>query len=82
MDRVGLGNELFSAGASLLAVTAITPHFTIIEMAQVARGPLVNVLELIPAGLASAGLRRVAVFGNRAVMETNVYGSIPAVTAI
>ncbi len=51
-------------------------------MAQVARGPLVNVLELIPAGLASAGLRRVAVFGNRAVMETNVYGSISAGTAI
>lgn len=77
-----LGNELFDAGAELVAVTAIAPHLAIAEMAQFARVPLVNVLDTIPAGLEAAGLRRVAVFGNRAVMETAVYGSIPVQAAV
>lgn len=72
-----LGNELVDAGAELVAVTAIAPHLAIAEMAQLARAPLVNVLDTIPAGLEAAGLRRVAVFGNRAVMDTDIYGSIP-----
>ena len=88
-DRLELGrylaslsNELFDAGADLVAVTAVAPHLAFAEMANLARGPLVNVLDTIPAALAAAGLRRVAVFGNRAVMETDVYGSIPAGGAV
>ena len=77
-----LGNELFDAGADLVAVTAVAPHLAFAEMAHLARGPMVNVLDTIPVGLAAAGLRRVAVFGNRAVMETDVYGSIPAGVAV
>jgi aspartate/glutamate racemase len=77
-----LGNELFDAGAELVAITAIAPHFAIAEVAQFARGPLVNVLDTIPTGLKAAGLCRVAVFGNRAVMDTDVYGSIPVQAAV
>ena len=44
----------------------------------IARGPIVNLLDVVPAGLAAAGLRRVAVFGNRAVMETSIFGTLPA----
>jgi aspartate racemase len=83
-DRAGLGgylgalaNELFAAGADLVAVTAVAPHLAIEEIARVARGPVVDVLGCIPAGLAAAGIERVAIFGNRAVMNTNAFGSIP-----
>ena len=83
-DKAGLGNylgsvanELFDAGAQVVAVTAVAPHLAINEIARVARGPVVNVLESIPAGLKAAGIDRVAVFGNRAVMETDVFGTIP-----
>ena len=84
-DRAGLGqylgtlaNELFDAGADLVAVTAVAPHLAIGEIARVARGPVVDVLGCIPAGLAMAGIERVAIFGNRAVMDTDAFGSIPA----
>ncbi len=37
-----------------------------------------DVLGTIPVGLAAAGIERVAIFGNRAVMETDAFGSVPA----
>jgi aspartate racemase len=67
---------LFDAGADLVAVTAVAPHLAIEEIARVARGPVADVLGCIPAGLAAAGIERVAIFGNRAVMNTNAFGSI------
>jgi aspartate/glutamate racemase len=84
-DRAGLGsylgrlaNNLFDAGAEIVAISAIAPHLAIKEVTQTARGPVANVLEVIPAGLRAASFQRVAVFGNRAVMESNVFGAIPA----
>jgi aspartate racemase len=71
-----IANELFDAGAELVAVTAIAPHLAIEEIMRVARGPMVNVLDVIPAGMATVGLRRVAVFGNRTVMETRIFGTL------
>ena len=73
-----IANELFDAGAELVAITAVAPHLAIRDIARVARGPIVDVLGVIPDGLAAAGLRRVAVFGNRAVMETGIFGILPA----
>jgi len=84
-DKPGLGrylgaiaNELFDAGAELVAVTPIAPHLAIDEITRIARGPIVNVLDAVPIRLKMAGYDRVAVFGNRAVMETGVFGTIPA----
>lgn len=83
-DRGGLGkylavqaNNLFDAGAGIVAITAVAPHLAYKEVMQTARGSVANVLEVIPAGLRTAGFRKVAVFGNRAVMESNVFGAIP-----
>ncbi|UAJ10599.1 aspartate/glutamate racemase family protein [Glacieibacterium megasporae] len=73
-----LANELFDAGADIVAVTAVAPHMAIEEIARVARGPLIDVLEVIPAGLAALQIEQVAIFGNRVVMNTSVFGSIPA----
>ena len=72
-----IANELFDAGAGLVAVTAVAPHLAVTDMARVSRGPIVSVLDIIPDGLAACGLRRVAVFGNRAVMETGIFGALP-----
>ena len=82
-DRVALGaylgslaNELFDAGAGVVAITAVAPHIAIREITRNARGPVVNVLDCIGAGLLAAGLGRVAVFGNRAVMESGIFGAL------
>ncbi len=88
-DKAGLGiylgtiaNELFGAGAQLVAITAVAPHLAIAEFTQVARGPVVSVLASIRSALDAAGIGRVAIFGNRAVMETNVFGTVPDEMAV
>ena len=77
-----IANELFDAGAGLVAVTAVAPHLAIREIMRVAHGPIVNVLDVVPAGIAAVGLRRVAVFGNRVVMETGIFGTLSKDTTI
>ena len=72
-----LANALFDAGADLVAVTAVAPHFAICDIARVAKGPIVSVLDSILGSLQAAGIERVAVFGNRVVIETDVFGIIP-----
>lgn len=83
-DRIGLGtylgglaNELADAGCEIVAISAVAPHIAVSETTRVARVPLANILDVIPAGLAAARADRVAVFGNRAVMQTNVFGAVP-----
>lgn len=82
-DRAGLGrylgtlaNALFDAGAEVVAITAVAPHLAFTEVAQTARGPMVNVLDAITRGVHSARVQRVAVFGNRAVMESHIFGAV------
>lgn len=88
-DRLGLGeylgslsNQLFDAGADVVAVSAIAPHLAIREIKTVANGPVVNVLEAIPETLRAAGLDRVAIFGNRAVMDSNIYEAVDAANVV
>ncbi len=84
-DAAGLGgylgtlaNSLFDAGAGLVAISAVAPHFAIDEVRSAARGQVVDLLAAVSPGLQRAGLERVALFGNRAVMSSDAYGSIPS----
>lgn len=72
-----LANELFDAGVDTVSVTAVAPHLAIEEIKRASRGPIINVLESIAGGLQSAGLERVAILGNRAVMVSDIFGSVP-----
>ncbi|WP_428390567.1 aspartate/glutamate racemase family protein [Lichenicoccus sp.] len=89
-DAAGLGdylgslaNALSDAGCGIVAVTAVAPHFAIAELSRIARVPIANVLEAIAAKLCASGLHgRVAVFGNRAVVQTNVFGAVPEAMAM
>lgn len=83
-DRDGLGrylgslaNELFDAGVDAVSITAVAPHLAIDEIKKRSKGPIINVLEAIPGALKSAGFERVAIFGNRAVMASDIFGSVP-----
>lgn len=71
-----LANDLFDAGAGLVAISAVAPHLAAVEIASAARGPVISVLDVIPMALKAGNIGKVAVFGNRAVMETDVFGSI------
>lgn len=72
-----IANELFDGGADLVAVTAIAPHLAADEISREAHGPIINVLDFILPSLERSGIQRVAVFGNRTVIETNVFETIP-----
>ncbi len=73
----GLANELADAGCEIVAITAVAPHLAIAEISDTARVPIANVLETIAIGLAADGVNRVAVFGNRVAMQSNVFGAVP-----
>ena len=78
----GLANELFAAGADFVAVTAVAPHLAIDEIIDVADGPLVNALDVLADAVLDAGVERFAVFGNRAVMESNIWDAVGETTAV
>jgi aspartate racemase len=71
-----LVEALARSGATLAAITAVTPHLCIEELAGAVSIPLVNVLEAIPAGLSERGVRRVALFGTRQVIESDLFGAL------
>ena len=71
-----LSNDLFAAGADMVAITAVAPHLAIREVQSCATGPIVNLLDCVARGLSDAGLERVAILGNRAVIDTNIFGAV------
>ncbi len=78
----GLANQLVAGGADFVAVTAVAPHVAIAEIIDVANGPVVNALDVVADAIREAGIERVAVFGNRAVMESNIAGAIDEAAAV
>lgn len=73
----GLSCELFEVGADHVSVTAVAPHLTINKIIESATGPIINVLDSVASVLKETGLERVAIFGNRAVLLTDIFGAIP-----
>jgi aspartate racemase len=80
-DRDGLAEYLLGfirrlkvAGAEFAAIPAITPHYCMRELIAVSPLPLFNIFDPLVEELALRGIRRVAVFGTRYVMESSLYG--------
>ena len=68
---------LANAGATLSAISAVTPHVCITQLARKAPIPIISVLDSVRAELERAPGRRVALFGTRYVIETDMFGSLP-----
>lgn len=77
-----LANDLFQGGASFVAITAVAPHIAVDAMARASLCPIVSVLDSLASGISDEGLRRVAIFGNRAVMLTNAFGALRPETVV
>jgi aspartate racemase len=80
-DRDGLAEYLLvfirrmkAAGAEFAAIPAITPHYCVRELIATSPLPLFNIFDPLVEELAVRGVRRVAVFGTRYVMESSLYG--------
>jgi aspartate racemase len=77
-----LVRQLQGGGADIAAVTAITPHICIAELTRLSPLPLVNLVAEVADEIRRRGLRRVALFGTRFVMESALFGQLAGVTDV
>jgi aspartate racemase len=68
--------RLGAAGATLGAVAAVTPHISAPHLQELSPLPLVSIVDVIRDGLKLRGLNRIALFGTRFVIETDLFGAL------
>jgi aspartate racemase len=85
-DRAGLAaylagflRRLAAAGAELAVIPAVTPHFCIDELRLVSPLPIVSIFDPLIECLKNRSTHKVAVFGTRFVMESDLFGKLPGV---
>jgi aspartate racemase len=85
-DRFGLAEyladylrRLHSAGAEVAAIPAVTPHDCLDELRVISPLPLIDIFEPLIDELAVRQIRRVAVFGTRFVVESELFGRLGSV---
>ena len=88
-DRLGLESYLNgffrrmqAAGAEVAAIPSVTSHFCYRELLASAPLPLVVLFNGIAEEAARRSIRRVAIFGTRFVIESELYGAVPALQYI
>ncbi len=88
-DREGLANyligfirRLHAAGAEVAAIPAVTPHFCIRELVSRSPLPVINLFESLNEELSTRGIRRVAVFGTRFVIDSALFSFLDRVQII
>ncbi|HEX4507154.1 MAG TPA: aspartate/glutamate racemase family protein [Alphaproteobacteria bacterium] len=72
----GLIDRLAKAGAEVAVIPAITPHVCLPQLLPLSCLPLISIIEIVRAGLAARGLRRVALFGTRFTVESDMFGQL------
>jgi aspartate racemase len=70
---VTLLGQLKAAGADLAAVSAVAPHLCMDRLMAKSPLPLVNILEVARESVCG---KRVALFGTRFVIETDLFGAV------
>lgn len=78
----GIIDRLAASGAELAVIPAVTPHLCIDELTSISSLPIVNLLTAARDAIRDRGLRRVALFGTRFVMESGMCGALPDVQLV
>jgi aspartate racemase len=68
--------RLKCAGAEIAAIPAVTPHVCAPLLAKESSLPLVSIVDVVRSALVERGLRRVALFGTRSTVETDMFGQL------
>ncbi len=66
-----------AGGAEIAAIPAVTPHICIDAVMAASPIPLVSILDALAAELRKRGLSRIALFGTKLVIESDLYGALP-----
>jgi aspartate racemase len=78
----GFVAELRSVGAELIAICAVTPHIALGPLTKRTLVPVVDMLEATAQGLHERGFSRIALFGTRFTIETELFGALDAFDVI
>lgn len=78
----GLLGQLARGGAEIASIPAFSPQVCANELAAITPLPLVSLLDAISAELKRRGLRRVALFGARVTIETQMFGRLQDVDVV
>jgi aspartate racemase len=88
-DRTGLAEYLNgyirrmqAAGAEMAVIPAITPLFCAKELSATSALPIVSLLDPLNRELAARKARRVAIFGTRFVIESDLFGALSGVDVV
>jgi len=88
-DRTGLAEYLNgyilrmkAAGAEMAVIPAITPLFCAKELAATSALPLVSLLDPLIGELTMRKTRRVAIFGTRFVVESDLFGALSGIEVV
>lgn len=88
-DRDGLAQylagflgQLKAAGATFGVLPAITPQLCIEPLQAITPLPLIDLTAVVAAHLRQRGLSRVALFGTRFVVESDMYGRLDGVDVV
>jgi aspartate racemase len=78
----GSVERLARAGATIAAVPAVTPHICAPALQELSPLPLVSILDVIRDGLKQRAVNRIALFGTRFVIETDLFGTLSGLEVI
>jgi aspartate racemase len=78
----GLLGQLARGGAEIASIPAFAPQICSAELAAMTPLPLVSLLDAISAEVTRLKLRRVALFGARVTIETQMFGSLQNVNVV
>jgi aspartate racemase len=88
-DRVGLAEYLNgyilrmkAGGAEMAAIPAITPLFCSKELGATSALPIVSLIDPLIRELQARKARRVAIFGTRFVIESDLFGALSGVEVV
>lgn len=88
-DRHGLAvylagflSRLKAAGASVGVIPAVTPHLCIDELRRITPLPVIDITDAVANRVRERKLTRVALFGTRFVVESDLYGRLKGVDVV
>lgn len=77
----GMLRSLAHQGCAIAAISAVTPHICIDALTAIAPLPLVDLLTAVRAAIEERGAK-VALFGTRVVIESDLFGSLGGVRVV
>src|SRR5262245_31234085 len=78
----GLLGRLKNAGATVGVVPAVTPHICIDQLKAITPLPVVDLTQAVADEIRRRRLSRIALFGTRFVIESDMYGRLPGVDIV